>query len=80
MPRNAKSRLFMNSKPLLPGPKVFVLGLVAGLVAGWSGGCSKSGSTNVDLKKAREALAKRRADYEQFPRSRLREKHRAPVR
>ena len=49
----------MQRKSRSLGPILFV----AGLVAGWSGGCSRSGSANVDLKKAREALAKRRADY-----------------
>lgn len=34
------------------------------IAAGWSSGCSRSGSTNVDPKKAREALSKRNADYD----------------
>ena len=55
----------MKLKALSLGPRVFVAGLAVGLVAGWSGGCSRSSSANVDLKKAREALAKRRADYDE---------------
>ncbi len=74
-----ESLLFMNTKPLPTGPRVFVVGFVAGLVAGWSGGCSKSSSANVDLKKAREAFAKRRADYGEPPRSQSRERDKTPV-
>ena len=74
-----QSLLFMNPKPLSTGPRVFVVGMSVGLVAGWSGGCSKSGSANVDLKKAREALAKRRADYGEPPRSQSRERDKAPA-
>ena len=53
----------MKHKPRPPGPKVFAAGLVAGFVAAWASGCSKSDSPNINLKQAREALCKRRADY-----------------
>jgi hypothetical protein len=70
----------MKSKPRLLGPKVFAAGIVAGLVAGLSGGCSRSSSANVDLKKAREALAKRRSDYGESPRSQTPASDKAPTR
>lgn len=70
---------FMAGKPLSLCLRLFVAALVAGLVAGWSGGCSRSSSANVDLKRAREALAKRRSDYGEVTPSQSRAKDRAAV-
>jgi hypothetical protein len=61
------------------GPRVFVAGLVLGLVAGWSGGCSRSVTTQVDVKRAREAFAKRRSDYGEIPPSHWRARHKTPL-
>jgi hypothetical protein len=58
---------------------VLVAGLVAGLMAGWSSGCSRWGSANVDVKKAREAFNKRRGDYGEIPGKKSRLKPEAPV-
>jgi hypothetical protein len=49
---------------------------VAGLVAGWSSGCSNSGSTNVNVKQARDAFDKRRGDYGEYPSKPIAEKRR----
>jgi hypothetical protein len=69
----------MYPQPRSLGSRVFVAGLVAGLVAGCLGGCSKSGSTTIDLKRAREALAKRRSDYGETLPSQSRASDKAPV-
>jgi hypothetical protein len=68
----------MNAKPRSSGPKMIVVGIVAGLVAGWSSGCSNSRSTNVDVKKARDAFDKRRGDYGEYPSKPIAEKRRGP--
>jgi hypothetical protein len=60
--------VLMNRKPWSPAQSVIVAGLLSGLVAGWSGGCSKPDPTNVDVKKAKEALGKRWAGYGEIPR------------
>jgi hypothetical protein len=69
----------MNSKPWSLGPQVFAAGLVAGLMAGWSGGCSRSGSANVNVMKGREAFAKRRSDYGEAPRIQSRVRDKSPA-
>jgi hypothetical protein len=69
----------MNHEPRSLGPKVFAVGLVVGLVAGWSGGCSKPGPTDVDVKKAKAALGKRWAGYGEIHRSRSRASDKTPV-
>ena len=75
-----ESLLFMNTKPLPTCPRVFVIGMSVGLMAGWSCGCSNSSSANVDVKKAREAFAKRRADFGESPRSESHERAKAQER
>ena len=76
-PWNNRSLFLMNSKQRSLGPKVVAAGLVAGLLAGWSSGCSRPSSANVNLKTAREAFAKRRADYGETPGSQSRVKAKA---
>ncbi len=58
----------MDPKPQSSGPRVLLAGIVAGIMAGSSVSCSKSGSTTIDVKKAKVALSKRRADYGEAPR------------
>jgi hypothetical protein len=48
-------------------PNAFVVVIAVGIVAAWSIGCNKSGSTDVDAIKAREAFNKRWADYGSKP-------------
>jgi hypothetical protein len=74
-----QSLLFMNHKPVPLGPRMFVAGLVAGLVAAWLGGCSRSDSTHVNLDKVRQALAKRRADYGEAPQIQAVVRDKAPL-
>jgi hypothetical protein len=69
----------MSAKPSSLAPRVFAAGLVAGLMTGWSGGCSRSGSANVNIKTAREAFAKRRSDYGETTGSQSRAKAKAPA-
>jgi hypothetical protein len=58
----------MDPKPWSSGPRVIVAGLVAGLMAGSLVSCSDPRSPHIDLKKAKAALSKRRADYGEAPR------------
>jgi hypothetical protein len=69
----------MNHMTVSLRPKLFAAGLVAGLVAGWSAGCSRSSSAHVNVEQVRAALAKRRADYGETPRSQLRARDKSVV-
>jgi hypothetical protein len=64
--------LFMDPKPQSSGRRVLLAGIVAGIMAGIMAGssvsCSKPGAATIDLKKAKAALSKRRADYGEAPR------------
>jgi hypothetical protein len=75
-----QSSPLMHSKRQSLGRNVLVVGIVAGLISGWWGGCSQSGSTSLNLTKARAALSKRWADYDNTPRSQPRTREKAPVR
>jgi hypothetical protein len=78
--RNDRSLRFMSPKPRLSVPTVIETGFIVVILAGLAGGCSKPSSANVDLTKAREALAKRTADYGESPRNQQsRAKDKAPV-
>ena len=70
----------MNSSRRSLGRKAFVVGFMTVIVTAWWGGCSKSGSSSVNLTKARESLRKRWADYGELPVSEPRATHQAPVR
>jgi hypothetical protein len=69
----------MNPKAVAVRPRVIVAGFVAGLVAGWSPGCSRPSPPDVNVQQVKEALAKRRSDYGEPPRSRPRGSDRSPV-
>ena len=68
----------VNPKAVSVRPRVIVAGLVAGLVAGWSAGCSRSSPPDVNVRQVKEALAKRRADYREPPRSQPRASDKSP--
>jgi hypothetical protein len=70
----------MDPKPWSSGPKVIVAGLVAGLMAGSLISCSNPRSPQIDLKKAKAALSKRRADYDDAPHIPPRKRQELPVR
>jgi hypothetical protein len=69
----------MYTKPRSLARRLLVAGWVAGLVTGWSGGCSEPDATNVNLKQAREALRKRTADHGETPRNQPRENDKVPA-
>ena len=75
--QNGETLMFMSGK--LPSSRVILMGLLAGVVAGSLGGCSRPGPTDVDVQKARAALRKRWAGYGEVTRSSARQKKFVPA-